>query len=227
MGIAPPASPRQKAALGASRMTPNLSENVVPFIQNWRSLPSGGAPVASSSNAPDAAEWEVLRRAGGIHSVNPHRVEKNIMDDKDVQRLEDRIAASEERAQLRLEKMMERVDGGLARITDQTTAIRQELHEQRQDSRTLRSELHQQLEEHRVTERTHFHWVIGTTLAVGLGLAALILSGWQIWGSGAQFGQENERYLQETLHRIEDAIHATQPSQSSAPNHAGTQPGKP
>ena len=144
------------------------------------------------------------------------------MDDKDVQRLEDRITASEERSRLRLEAVVERIEGSLTRIADQTVMIRQEFQEQRADGRALRaevgqvvvgvrSELKDQLDSHKTTERTHFQWVMGTVIVMGIGLASLFLGLGQIWGSGAQFGQSAERYLQEALHEMQDSIRNSQP----------------
>ena len=126
------------------------------------------------------------------------------MDDKDVQRLEDRIAASEERAQLRLEMLAGRIEGAVTRIGDQVGTIRQDLQEQRQDARTARVELFDQLKEQgrnlssRLKEQgdreaAHFYWVIGTVIGTvittGTLLVVVILAMFPIWGNGVQVGQ--------------------------------------
>jgi len=144
------------------------------------------------------------------------------MDDKDVQRLEDRAAASEERSQLRLERVTERIEGSLTRIADQNLTIRQDIQEQRADGRALRTEVAQALDgirsdikadfaDSHTRERAHFNWIIGTVIAVGLAISGLPIGVGQIWGSGVQYGQSAERDTQElframqnTLRQIED-----------------------
>lgn len=151
-----------------------------------------------------------------------------IMDDKDVRRLEDRIAASEKQSQLRLEVVVERIEGAVTRIADQVGAIKQEMQEQRTDSRALRSEVSQvtasvraeisgQLENHKATERAHFHWIMGTIVAVGLAGAALVASVNQIWGSGVQVGQSTERNIQELLHGMQTTLRDIQEHQRVTP----------
>lgn len=151
------------------------------------------------------------------------------MDDKDVQRLEDRIAASEERGRLRMETIVERIDGAVTRIADQVGVIRQEIQEQRADSRALRGEVSQvttsvrseissQLEAHKTTERTHFHQIIATILAVGIAAAGLIVGFGQIWGSGVQVGQSGERNIQELLHGMQNALHQIEEREKAIPH---------
>ena len=55
--------------------------------------------------------------------------------------LEDRIAASEVQAQLRLDLVTQRIEANLTRIADQVTAMRGDLQEQREDNRALREDI--------------------------------------------------------------------------------------
>jgi hypothetical protein len=195
-------------------------------LRQKQTVAPSGYSVDFASSAPttavSASLYAAIYRGGAPEDRGAQKSEYRDMDDnKDVQRLEDRIAASEERSQLRLEKMMERVDGALARITDQTTAIRQELQEQRADSRVLRSEvaqavvsirteLSEQLSVHRTTERTHFHWVMGTMIVGWLGLAAIVFGAFQLWSSGVQVGEAAHPSAQ-------GALPALQPSAPTTP----------
>ncbi|HUB14234.1 MAG TPA: hypothetical protein VMB34_19945 [Acetobacteraceae bacterium] len=112
------------------------------------------------------------------------------MDDqeRDERLTAERIAASEERSELRLENAMIRIEGSIARLADQQVVIREEIQHQRQ-------ELHQQ----RTDSRTQFHWIIGTVIAGILATGALLFAGFQIWGSGAQFGQAAQQYIQQEV----------------------------
>ena len=137
---------------------------------------------ASFSQASDgiSATAQVVEPA--LTEPRGQQAEPTEMEDKDVQRLEDRIAASDERAQLRLQLVTDRVEGTLTRIADQMTAMRGELQEHRADNRALRTEIAQ-----------NSKWIIGTVLATALALAALIIALYfgfgQIWASGVQTGQ--------------------------------------
>ena len=61
-------------------------------------------------------------------------------DDKDIQRLDDRIDSLSREGQLRLEAVLARLEGQFGRIVDQTAAMRQELSAQRDDARAQRDD---------------------------------------------------------------------------------------
>jgi hypothetical protein len=177
-------------------------------------------PQNGSANSAEPPSYTNERIAPGrqvignyLESASPHPIHTSPskqapqaqigttpMDDKDVQRLEDRIAASEERAQLRLEMLGGKIEGAVTRIGDQVGTIRQDLQEQRQDARTARVELFDQLKEQardlssRLKEQgdrdaAHFYWLMGTIIAaVTLALVVILAIG-QIWGNGVQVGQ--------------------------------------
>ncbi len=103
-------------------------------------------------------------------------------DDKDVRRLEDRIAASEVQAQLRLDLVTQRIEANLTRIADQVTAMRGDLQEQREDNRALREDINKRSGTVLVT-------VISTGIALAALFVALFFGFGTIWGNGVQVGQ--------------------------------------
>lgn len=110
------------------------------------------------------------------------RREDEMADDKDVRRLEDRIAASEVQAQLRLDLVTQRIEANLTRIADQVTAMRGDLQEQREDNRALREDINKRSGTVLVT-------VISTGIALAALFVALFFGFGTIWGNGVQVGQ--------------------------------------
>jgi hypothetical protein len=100
------------------------------------------------------------------------------MSDSEIRRLEDRIEAVNREGQLRLDLAMTRIEGAIGRIEEQNSSIHREVHGQRDDTRALRATVDQQK-----------YWVIGTGVAVALGLGALVVGVKQIWIAGVQTGQ--------------------------------------
>jgi len=81
---------------------------------HWRLVPADeGGDVSGPGVVPFTADAKQGQAEGSATIGGPG---SNQMEDKDVQRLEDRIAASEERGQLRLELAMTRIDGKLDAI---------------------------------------------------------------------------------------------------------------
>lgn len=111
------------------------------------------------------------------------------MDDKDVRHLESQIAASEERAQLRLENALTRIESQIERIIEQTAAMRHEMTEQRVDARALRSELHDEIASSIAVTRSWGTWIIGTILVVIVLAVSVDIGLRQVWAGGIQVGQ--------------------------------------
>jgi len=142
------------------------------------------------------------------------------MDDRDERRINEWIKASEERSQLRLENAIARIDGSITkldgsieRVRDSLAAIQHEIVEQRADGRALRTEIDQRFSNADQRHETHHKWVIGTILGTGVALGALIVAVViglaQYLGTGVQIGQSSERELQQSLRRIEDSLSET------------------
>ena len=207
----------------------NESEpNIIRLYSNSQrpSQPTMDAPPIYTSNIAIEASNSMSSR--GFPTKNTHERNQSTMDDKDVHRLEDRINASEERSQLRLERVAERIEGALARIADQNLAIRQDMLEQRADERSLRSEIKTEIESISAHERGHFYWIIVTVLAVGLGIGGLIVGFGQIWGSGVQFVQSAERNIQELLHGMQNTLQQIDAREkSNSPRAAPSAPESP
>jgi hypothetical protein len=112
------------------------------------------------------------------------------MEDRDIRHLEGQIAASEERMQLRLENVMARIEGQIGRIAEQTTAIRQEISEQRADARALRNEVKTDIGANIEETRSSRRWVIGTIVgfivAIGVAGIGVDIGLRQFWGLGVQ-----------------------------------------
>lgn len=100
----------------------------------------------------------------------------------ETRRLEDRIAAAEEKAQLRLEASMARIDGKLEAITAAIAAARDEAKE-------TRAALQNQSVEIRSQGRDTRALVIGAALAILFGIAATLIGLKQVWVGGVQVGQ--------------------------------------
>lgn len=147
---------------------PQAKDNVqrVHFPRSQGVLNNAAGLVSVSSDAQDAAAHAA--------QTAPILESKPNMDDKDVSRLEDRIAASEERSQLRLEAAMSRVDASLSRIVDQNA--------------TLRSSI----EASQSATRTWGQWIIATVIVTGLSLMALGIAVTQVWVGGIQVGQTTQ-----------------------------------
>lgn len=142
-----------------------------------------------------ALEFGALGANGGVREM-PEKQGAIAMDDKDVHRLEDRIAASEERAQLRLETAMAKIEGAVDRISDQTGGIREELRRQHDERLVQQQELRTEATETRAAQRAWSQWILGTVLFAALGLAGLFIGLGQFWADGVEYGQATHPVVQ-------------------------------
>jgi hypothetical protein len=129
-------------------------------------------PPEDPDDAEGADGSEGDEEAIGLGDSHGH--EQTKMEDKDVQRLEDRIEASEERGRLRLELAMTRVDGKL----DGLTAAIQEV------SRLSSTQATEAAARHRELRNT----VIATGVVVLFGMLATLIGLKQVWIGGVQVG---------------------------------------
>jgi hypothetical protein len=125
--------------------------------------------------SPESPSDSISAEDEEVASAEPfHKHNRDQMEDKDVQRLEDRIEAAEERGRLRLEVAMARIDGkldGLASSIQETNRL----------STTQASE---SAARHRELRNT----VIATGLAVHFGIVATLIGLKQVWIGGVQVG---------------------------------------
>lgn len=96
------------------------------------------------------------------------------MDDKDVTRLEDRISSSEERAQLRLEVAMAKIDGKLDLISANFVDVKVTLAEVRTQGRETRNV------------------IIIAAAAIISGVLGVEIALRQVWIGGVQVGQVSQ-----------------------------------
>ncbi len=128
--------------------------------------------------------------AGKLATDVPRGPERSDMvDDSDVRRLEERIEAISREGQLRLELALARIEVSTGRIIEQTSAMRQELQEQRADARSLRSEVRDDIASASAVTRSWGGWIIGTIIVVATLLIAVEFGLQQFWASGVQVGQ--------------------------------------
>lgn len=154
-----------------------LGENVVRY-----------QPVASARTLSESAK--ITDDTTLDSSFQTHRMAEDM--DKDVRRLEDRIDAVNREGQLRLDVAMARIEGHIARIGEQTTAIRQEMAEQRQDARALRTEVAADISASVIVTRSWGAWIIGTVVALAVAGVTIDIGLRQVWIGGVQIGQSSQ-----------------------------------
>jgi hypothetical protein len=97
------------------------------------------------------------------------------LQDKDVTRLDEKIAASEERGRLRLEAILERIEGKFALVTAANETIQRDLSEIKQSQSGNRN----------VVLAVLVPLIIASVLALG----GLFVGTKQVWEMGVQTGQ--------------------------------------
>ena len=104
----------------------------------------------------------------------PRKPSSEHMEDKDIQRLEDRIEAAEERGRLRLEVAITKIDGKL----DSLAASIQDV------SRFSSAQAAESAARHRELRNT----IIATGLAVIFGIVSMLIGLKQVWIGGVEVG---------------------------------------
>jgi hypothetical protein len=133
--------------------------------------PDGGEESDEDDDPNDTAHAEEAELPASAISG---RYGSDQMEDKDVQRLEDRIAATEERGQLRLELSITKIDGKL-------DAVIQSIHEV---SRFSAAQAVESAARHRELRNT----IIATGVAVVFGIVATLFGLKQVWIGGVEVG---------------------------------------